>query len=481
MIITVLVISIFFQLTAAIAALRLIKLTRRLWAWLLISSALLLMVIRRSLTLYLHLVKPENTVFSLETELVALITSLLLLVGIYLFHPILLAFRRESENIYEQLINAAPDTYAFLLDIKGEMLAVNKQGKIWLMEKGDSPGKDLPNSLEMRIAKILNCPLEDLLELLKTEKRSWHNELNFDEKWFSVSLTPLLNRMGEVDKFALFVNDISSIKLAHEKDIEHEQNLMQADKLASLGMMISGIAHEINNPNQFILSHIRSIEKFARSSLPILDRYHEEYGAFRMGGLPYQQARSVMPQMLTEIRQGSERIQRILAELRSFTLKNKRQNHRQIILGNVVESALVILRSLIKKATKEFIISVEEGVPAINGDFQQLEQVVINLVTNACQALTSPQESILLSVTFDDKNVYLIVDDSGKGIPGKNLTHITDPFFTTKKDEGGTGLGLAVTKRIVEEHGGKIDFDSRPDAGTRVTISFPWEQNNDKR
>ena len=106
---------------------------------------------------------------------------------------------------------------------------------------------------------------------------------------------------------------------------------------------------------------------------------------------------------------------------------------------------------------------------------QRLEQVVINLVQNACQSLTDMAKAIRLTTTFDrlKECVILIVEDEGVGISEKNLSTITEPFFTTKQDKDGLGLGLSITKRIIDEHGGKIVFKSQEGKGTKVEVSLP--------
>ncbi|HPT00824.1 MAG TPA: HAMP domain-containing sensor histidine kinase, partial [Candidatus Aminicenantes bacterium] len=113
------------------------------------------------------------------------------------------------------------------------------------------------------------------------------------------------------------------------------------------------------------------------------------------------------------------------------------------------------------------------GLPPVMGNFQQLEQVVINLITNSCQALSSPDEEVELSTFYEEGRVKLRVRDQGSGITGESMKHIFDPFYTTKRETGGTGLGLSISYNILKNHGGELIFDSEPGRGTSAIISLP--------
>jgi polar amino acid transport system substrate-binding protein len=117
-------------------------------------------------------------------------------------------------------------------------------------------------------------------------------------------------------------------------------------------------------------------------------------------------------------------------------------------------------------------------VPPLKGNFQRFEQVIINLIQNACQALPHPQRGIFLSTSYDEKRQAIVVSvrDEGMGIPAEVLPHIAEPFFTTKHDFGGLGLGLSISSRIVKEHGGTLNFTSEQGKGTTAEIVLPVPQ-----
>ena len=132
---------------------------------------------------------------------------------------------------------------------------------------------------------------------------------------------------------------------------------------------------------------------------------------------------------------------------------------------------------MIKKATNRFTAELEP-IPQITGDFQKLEQVIINLIQNSCQSLSNRDSSIKISTHFDEKQevVTVKVSDQGVGIPAQDLAKIKDPFFTTKRESGGTGLGLSVSSAIVADHGGSLEYVSRVGEGTTARVFLPAKE-----
>jgi polar amino acid transport system substrate-binding protein len=141
----------------------------------------------------------------------------------------------------------------------------------------------------------------------------------------------------------------------------------------------------------------------------------------------------------------------------------------------VLKSATSLLSNMITKSSSNFSVKYAENLPILKGNSHRLEQVMINLIQNACQALLDTRRRLSLSTSFDEKtcSVVVKVHDEGIGIPPEVLPHITDPFFTTKSDSGGIGLGLSISSRIVKEHGGLLTFTSEPGTGTTAEMILP--------
>jgi signal transduction histidine kinase len=142
-----------------------------------------------------------------------------------------------------------------------------------------------------------------------------------------------------------------------------------------------------------------------------------------------------------------------------------------------VSVAASLLNPQIKRHTRQFKLDLHEGVPMVRGNPQQLEQVVINLIMNAVQALPDRERKVIVSTSFDQDGGFAIirVDDEGEGMPAEVRERICEPFFSTKLDQGGTGLGLAISNFIIKEHRGTLEFESEPGKGTTARIKLPVE------
>jgi PAS domain S-box-containing protein len=267
--------------------------------------------------------------------------------------------------------------------------------------------------------------------------------------------------------------DITERKRAMEQARQQQQQLIQADKMASLGVLVSGVAHEINNPNNFIMLNGRICSRVWADIQPILRQYHEAHGEFLLGGMPYSEAQPRIGQLIEGIGEGAQRIKHIVQNLRDFARRDTGDLDRPVDLNGVVESSITLVRNLIDKSTSRFAVCLAPELPPLRGNFQQLEQVLINLITNACQALPDREREIRVETCAEEAHVRVEVRDQGVGIPEGNLKRILDPFFTTKQDTGGTGLGLSISYNIVKNHGGELSISSQPGEGTVASVRLP--------
>lgn len=254
-----------------------------------------------------------------------------------------------------------------------------------------------------------------------------------------------------------------------------ERELIQADKMISLGVLVSGVAHEINNPNNFIMLNGPLLREAWESIVPVLEKYYEENGDFSMGGLPYSEMRDEVPKLFSGIKEGSERIQRIVQDLKDFARQDGANMDQSVNINEAIKSSIRLTDNLIKKATKNFRIKYGRNLPLIRGNKQKLEQIMINLIQNACQALPDKEKGIYVTSSLDKEGDGVVVEvlDEGEGIPENLLPRIMDPFFTTKRSEGGTGLGMSVSSNIVKGHGGKIKVKSELGKGTAIRFFIP--------
>lgn len=324
------------------------------------------------------------------------------------------------------------------------------------------------------------------LGVLEPARVSWEKVVQYG----AMVLVPLMLLLGGTFVWSRSLQNrvnLRTAELAREvaekrealKELRLQQDkLIQADKMASLGILVSGVAHEINNPNSLILLNAPMVEDAYGDVGPILEDYHREHGEFSVAGIPYTRMRDTLPQAIMQIQDSAKRIKRIVDDLKNFSRQEQTGLLIPFDLNEVGRQAVRLVHGTIADSTHHFSTILAEPLPPVRGTPQRIEQVVVNLLLNACQSLSDRERSISLTTGHDrDKGtVTLTVRDQGDGIAPEHLKHLTDPFFTTKRESGGTGLGLSISSAIVKEHGGTLEFASAPGIGTSVTLVLPEDR-----
>ena len=289
-----------------------------------------------------------------------------------------------------------------------------------------------------------------------------------DDRHWGVKVFPLKNDGGTVEQVILLASDIT-------ERFRLKEEAMRASHLASLGEMAAGVAHEINNPNGLFLLNLPLLAEIFAASEPILEAHALEQGDLKLANLDFQRVKEIMPRLLADMQTGANHIKNIVDDLRNFSPNLDSNLDERVDLNEAINASLRLMKNPIKKATDRLTVELGKGLPCIRGCFQRIEQVIINLVQNACQALPCREKGISISTfsSADESRIILEVCDEGIGIPEKSLRHITDPFFTTRRNDGGTGLGLSISARIIEEHKGKLKIRSKPGNGSSFTVEFP--------
>jgi C4-dicarboxylate-specific signal transduction histidine kinase len=269
--------------------------------------------------------------------------------------------------------------------------------------------------------------------------------------------------------------EIIDRKQAEEQARIRQEQLFQASKMASLGTLVSGVAHEINNPISFVMLNGPILQKAWQGVRPILDEHRRVKGDFQIANMTYTQLGERIPLLLSGITQGAKRVKAIVSDLKEFARQSSPELRDMVNVNKAVKTAVGLVSNLMKKSTNRFSAVYEPGVPSVEGNIQRIEQVIINLLVNACEALSHNHQAIVVSTVYDSESDCVIVEiqDEGEGMAPEVLHRIKDPFFTTKRDSGGTGLGLAISDRIITDHGGNMVFDSTPGYGTSVKVSLP--------
>jgi two-component system, NtrC family, sensor kinase len=243
-------------------------------------------------------------------------------------------------------------------------------------------------------------------------------------------------------------------KLSQQQDV-----LVQAEKLASIGRLAAGVAHEINNPLAFILGNLDSLRQFMDGLDEVTDQARVDF------------ALSDAQAMLADLVDGVGRIRTIVSHLQVFTDLDD-AGCADVAISDLVDAAVAASQGA-RGPDCQVIVDVEEGLPLVHWFRRTMERTLANLLTNAAQAIEGHGTVRISARSVGAERVVLVVSDNGVGIPAENLRRVFDPFFTTRDVGAGTGLGLHVAHASVERHGGKIAVESRVGAGTSFTIMLP--------
>ena len=260
--------------------------------------------------------------------------------------------------------------------------------------------------------------------------------------------------------------------------LEHTQKqLVQSEKLASIGQLAAGVAHEINNPIGYVSSNLNTMQNYATQLLEALEEYsnaaphadtHDIRRRFDIGLLA-----TDLPQLLVESREGLEHVAKIVRDLRDFSRIDRAENWVRADLRRGLESALNIVYNELKFKAK--IDNKSGDLPPIECLPSELNQVFINVLMNAGQAIRE-KGTITIDSGRRGEHVWVTIADDGDGIAPEILPRIFDPFFTTKPVGSGTGLGLSISYGIVLKHHGTINVESVPGRGTTLRIELPINQ-----
>lgn len=256
--------------------------------------------------------------------------------------------------------------------------------------------------------------------------------------------------------------------------------LIQTNRMTSLGLLISSLAHNINTPNGAIKLAAQHLDRSWRDALPILEQATKEEGEFHVGGLPFGMARDEIIGASESILCNALKVEQVIRDLRAYNVGEKSRFTNGVSVNTVVSEALTIIRAHGRQGEVTILTEISPDLPSITGNKYQLEQVVVNLLMNAMQATAGRNGVVKVITGFSRSNgeVRISVSDQGVGIPPEVRKHLFEAFYSTRIESGGSGLGLYISKFIVSEHKGSIAIESEPGAGTVVTIRIPVNQDH---
>ncbi len=349
----------------------------------------------------------------------------------------------ETKNFLESIVENAGDAIS-VVDLEGKVLFWNKGAeRLYGFRQEEALGRKLFEVLswdnesraqekEAQKACMARIRAGELIPYVEVKRRAKDGrEINT-----SMTVSPLRNAAGDIIGASRICRDITHLKRAEER-------LIQAERLSCLGELTAGVAHELRNPLAGIKINTQVLSR--RKDLPEIDR-----------------------RLIHSTLEGIEKIQKIVDDMLHFA-KPKPAHFKRVAVNAIVEKSLAILPTKLKGANISLRFEPGEDLPPLWVDEHQIQQVLINLMLNAIQAMENG--GVLTLRTFQENDAVAIsVQDTGVGIAPKHLKKIFDPFFTTKSE--GTGLGLSISLKIVESHGAALDVTSRPGEGSTFTIRF---------
>jgi len=275
----------------------------------------------------------------------------------------------------------------------------------------------------------------------------------------------------------------ATLKETNTKLEDTQARLIRSEKMSSLGKLTAGIAHEINNPVNFVANGVNSLkEDFEQINvfignyqriceLDTLEEVKKYYGILREDDEDFNDLKNSTLEALGDIEYGTTRITEIVNGLRIFSRQDE-SDIKEAHINEILEKALLILKPKYKKKAK-VLKDLDPSIPVMKCLPGQINQALVNLIGNAADAIDFKGTIHIITKNLDDDNIQIMIKDDGRGMPDDVVEKIFDPFFTTKDVGKGTGLGLSITYGIIEKHHGKIAVDSAEGVGTTFTVTLP--------
>jgi signal transduction histidine kinase/ActR/RegA family two-component response regulator len=281
---------------------------------------------------------------------------------------------------------------------------------------------------------------------------------------------------SELAAMRLLVDKAEARQRLAEKDLlEIQSQLQQAQKMETLGTLVAGVAHEINNPINLIMYNIPLLKKIWVDFLPLLmDRKLIEPER-KFGGFAYDFLSDNLDQLVADMDMAAHRIAKTVSDLKNYSRQSNVAEKLPMQVNSAVKNALRLAQSTLRKSDVNIKLNLADDLPDIEGNLQSIEQIILNITINAIHAVNHNRGEIEIEtgLRIKDGMVYIRITDNGRGISPAIVDKIFLPFVTDKQSEGGTGLGLSVTYSLVKANDGEIEFETSQDRGTSFNVYLP--------
>ena len=311
---------------------------------------------------------------------------------------------------------------------------------------------------------------------------NFSTKINIDEDTEAGRAAQAVNRLAmalverEAENRRLQEELVNSMRLeVQEEKRQIMAKLIQTNRMTSLGLLISSMAHNINTPNGAIKLAGQHLDRSWRDALPILEQVTRDEGEFTLGGLPFGVARTEILGASESIVSNADRVERVIQNLRAYNVGEKSEFGPGVSVNLVVSEAMTIIRAHGRQGEVSILADLAPLLPNITGNKYQLEQVVVNLLMNAMQATPSGSGEVKVRTEYaeSENEVRIIISDQGGGVPPEIRKHLFEAFFSTRIAVGGSGLGLYISRFIVNEHKGSLTLEPAQTTGTIATVRLP--------
>lgn len=351
---------------------------------------------------------------------------------------------RSLSSLFQMVLDAMPEC----------IYLISKEGKVSWTNVNNTQKRTYPmENIQKEVESAIHENKCFDLTRLSNDARSWR--------------IVAVNLDNQQDRLLVIMSEITeNVKLRDEA--------LMAVRLAAIGEMAATMAHEINNPTALIGLNMDLIKRIHNGIGSYVSDHPDGFSDLDKYVDGWTSARKTLEEAEDNISESLRRITTVIRELKAYSV-SKPNTFEVIDIKRTVNDALKFIGFFTKKYTNCFVFDAKDNLNKVYANPFQMEQVVINLIQNACYALTEKKQKIVCSLenTADNKYVKLSVTDEGRGINNEIINDIWNPFFTTRRNQGGTGLGLAIISRIVKEHKGYHELSSIQGKGTVVSLYLP--------
>jgi signal transduction histidine kinase/ABC-type amino acid transport substrate-binding protein len=375
---------------------------------------------------------------------------------------------KENKELLQKVFDGILDPLIMLTANLEVQLLNRAASEYYYSDQNNILGKPCHQAFKARLEPCIGCRVPNAI--------SGAQSISFEQKGFSgpyefekIAIYPIEEENSEPKDFIIRIHDITERKLI-------ERKIIQSEKMASLGVLMASIAHEINNPNNFISFNIPILKDYINEMISIIDEYAAKRPELELCNQTYPEFRQDIFNLLVNIENGSVRIRAFVSNLREYSQYRDIKPRIRVELKDIIEKVLSICHSKIKNSVKSFVKNVPEHLPTLYAEPYTIDQILINFLVNACQAADKKDSWIKLNIIVNDvEQQYLSIEvsDNGCGIDEETQIKIFDPFFTTKSLTEGSGLGLYVCHALAERVEGRIEIESEPGEGSMFRLIIP--------